>query len=132
VKTAGVTLIELVIVMAVMGILLATAIPSYQRYTLRVNRTEAIRLLLQASMCQERIYANYGNYDTSKCQPNSEYKRYQISYTPASTQGELYLAMATPMGTQVSDPCGSLSLNQNGARGIGGEKVNATKCWNGR
>jgi type IV pilus assembly protein PilE len=45
------TLVELIIVVAVMGILLATAVPSYQTYMLRVHRTEAIRMLLQVAMC---------------------------------------------------------------------------------
>jgi len=132
VKSNGMTLIELVIVMAVMGILLATAVPSYQRYMLRVHRTEAVRLLLQASMCQERVYASFGNYDTNKCRPGSEYKQYQVSYTPADTQSGIYLAMATPTGAQIADPCGSLSLDQNGARKISGMRISATKCWNGR
>ena len=132
VKVTGFTLIELMIVMAVMGILLATAVPSYQKYTLRVHRTEAIRLLLQAAMCQERVYASYGSYDTNRCQPGSEYEKYQVSYNPPDTQSGTYLAMATPSGAQIADPCGSLSLDQNGARKISGVNISTTKCWNGR
>lgn len=126
------TLIELVIVMAVMGILVAIAVPSYRSHMLRVHRSEAIRILLQASMCQERIYASNGNYDTNQCQPDSEYKQYQVSYTPADTQSGAYLAMATPAGAQLADPCGSLSIDQNGARNISGPDSSISKCWNGR
>lgn len=129
---AGMTLIELVIVMAVMGILVATAVPSYRSHMLRVHRTEAIRILLQASMCQERVYAGNGSYDTNQCQPGSEYKQYQLSYTPADTQSGVYLAVATPIGAQLDDPCGSLSLDQNGARNISGVNISSMKCWNGR
>lgn len=128
----GMTLIELVIVVAVMGILLATAVPSYRNYMLRVHRTEAIRLLLQASMCQERINARVGNYDTSLCQPKSEYQRYQMSYSSPDTQGQIYIAMATPKGAQIADPCGSLSLDQNGRRSISSLDISVMKCWNGR
>ena len=128
----GMTLIELVIVMAVMGILLALAVPSYQSYMLRVHRTEAIRMLLQASMCQQRIYAGHGNYDTNQCHPGSEYQRYQVTYQPPDTQGRTYIAMATPKGAQLADPCGSLSLDQNGARSISGVGSSIMKCWNGR
>lgn len=128
----GMTLIELVIVVAVMGILLALAAPAYQNHMLRVHRTEAIRLLLQASMCQERVNARAGNYDTSQCQPNSEYQRYELSYNSPDTQGQTYIAMATPMGAQIADPCGSLSLDQNGHKSIGSLKISAMKCWNGR
>ena len=128
----GMTLIELVIVVAVMGILLAIAIPSYSGYMLRVHRSEAIRMLLQASMCQERIYAGLDRYDTSKCRPVSEYQRYRISYASPDGLERSYIAMATPQGVQLDDACGSLSLDQNGAKGISANNVSVTKCWNGR
>ena len=128
----GMTLIELVIVMAVMGILLTLAVPSYQSYMLRVYRTEAIRMLLQASMCQQRIYASHGNYDTKRCRPGSEYQRYQVTYQPPDTLGRTYIALATPKGAQLADPCGRLSLDQNGARSISGAGGSIMKCWNGR
>ena len=128
----GMTLIELVIVMAVMGILIATAVPSYRDHMLRVHRTEAIRLLLQASMCQERIYAVNGNYDTNQCYPASEYQQYRVSYIPTETQSNTYLASAKPAGAQLADPCGSLTLDQNGARDISGKTISSMKCWNGR
>ncbi len=128
----GVTLIELVIVVAVMGILLAVATPGYRNHMLRVHRTEAIRLLLQASMCQERINASRGSYDTGLCQPVSEQQRYQLTYASPDTQGLAYVAIAIPTGAQLADPCGSLLLNQNGARSISAMDVDAVKCWNGR
>jgi type IV pilus assembly protein PilE len=128
----GMTLIELVIVVAVVGILLTTAIPSYRGYMLRVHRTEAIRMLLQASMCQQRTYAAHGSYDTSRCFPQTDQQRYQLTYSPAGAQGEIYLAVANPKDAQLADPCGSLTLDQNGARGISAMDASVTKCWNGR
>ena len=126
------TLIELVIVVAVIGILVTSAVPSYQTYILRVHRTEAIRMLLQASMCQEKIYASRGNYDTSQCQPGSEYGRYRITYSAERTQGRRYTASATPLGAQRTDPCGSLSLDQNGTRRVSSVEAGVAKCWGGR
>jgi len=126
------TLIELIIVVAVMGILLALAVPSYRSYVLRVHRTEAIRVLLQASMCQERVIASRGNYDTSRCRPVSDQQRYLLSYDSPDTQGRTYIAMATPTGAQLADPCGSLLLDQNGVRQISGTDMSVIKCWNGR
>jgi len=128
----GMTLIELLIVLAVMGILMATAIPGYRNYALRVNRSEAIRMLLQASMCQQRLIANSGQYDTSQCKPGSGQNRYQLSYEPPDSQGRTYLALAIPQDSQQADPCGSLSLDQNGAKGISNADMSITKCWNGR
>lgn len=131
-RARGMTLIELLIVVAVMGILLATAIPSYRSYTLRVHRTEAIRMLLQASMCQEKLIASRGNYDTNLCRPVSDQKRYQLSYNTPNSQGLSYLAMATPLGAQIADPCGSLILDQSGVRSISASNISSVKCWSGR
>ena len=128
----GMTLIELIIVVAVMGILLASAVPGYRNYTLRVHRTEAIRMLLQASMCQERLIASRGNYDTSLCKPVSEQQRYQLSYNSPESKGRSYVAMAVPIGAQLDDPCGSLLLDQSGARSISASNVRAVNCWSGR
>ena len=128
----GMTLIELIIVVAVMGILLAIAVPSYRNYTLRVHRTEAIRMLLQASMCQERLNANSGEYDTSRCKPVSEQQRYQMSYNSPDPKGRSYVAIAIPAGAQLDDPCGSLSLDQSGARGVSASNISVEKCWSGR
>lgn len=128
----GMTLIELVIVIAILGILMATAVPSYRSYTLRVHRAEAIRMLLQASMCQERLVASRGNYDTRLCQPVTATKRYQLSYNTADSQGLTYIAIATPTGAQLADPCGSLLLDQSGERSVSASNISVAKCWSGR
>lgn len=128
----GMTLIELVIVVAVMGILMATAVPGYRNYTLKVHRTEAIRMLLQAAMCQERLIASRGNYDTSLCRPVSAQHRYQLTYRSPGSQGRSYQALAIPTGAQLADPCGSLMLDHTGARAISGADISSLKCWNGR
>lgn len=128
----GMTLIELVIVVAIVGILLSLAVPSYRNYTIRVHRTEAIRMLIQASFCQERIHARRGRYDTGQCQTVSEQKHYQLSYRNPDTVGQSYEAIATPAGSQRADPCGRLSLNQSGEKGTSSTHISAMKCWNGR
>ena len=126
------TSIELIIVVAVIGILMTTAVPGYRGYMLRVHRTEAIRMLLQASMCQERIYASEGNYDTGRCHPNTEHHRYDVIYEPPDSVGEAYVAVATPVGDQLSDHCGSLSLDQNGGRSVSAVDGDVMACWSGR
>jgi type IV pilus assembly protein PilE len=128
----GMTLIELVIVVAIMAILLTLAVPSYQSYMLRVHRSEAIRMLMQASMCQERIHANHGRYDTGQCQAGAEQQHYRLTYESPNQQGQRYVASAVPQKQQLADSCGSLSLNQNGMKSISTENISVTKCWNGR
>ena len=80
VRASGFTLIELVIVVAVLAILMTLAVPNYRQYALRVQRGEAINMLLQAAMCQERVYARSGDYDTGSCLIDNKQNRYQISY----------------------------------------------------
>ena len=126
------TLIELVIVVAIMAILLTLAVPNYRSYTLRVHRSEAIRMLMQASMCQERIHANQGIYDTGRCRVVTDQHHYQLTYIPSDALLQSYLVVATPVGAQRADLCGSLSLNQSGARGISAVNISVTKCWSGR
>jgi len=126
------TLIELVIVIAIVGILTTIAVPAYRSYALRVHRTEAIGMLLQASMCQERLAASRGRYDTSLCRPASAQRRYEITYSDPDAQGNAYVAMAVPNGAQLADPCGSLILDQDGNRRISALNASVTKCWNGR
>jgi type IV pilus assembly protein PilE len=129
---SGMTLIELTIVVTVVAILMALAVPSYSKHSLRVHRSEAIRLLLQASICQEHVYAKNGNYDTSQCMPTSEYQRYQLGFQTQNEQSQSYTAIATPMGVQYEDVCGSLSLDQSGMRSISATGVSVSKCWNSR
>ena len=132
ISSSGMTLIELLFVIAIIGILLASAVPSYRSYTLRVHRAEAIKMLLQASMCQERLAASRGSYDTRLCQPVTATNRYQLSYNTADSQGLTYIAMANPTGAQLADPCGSLSLDQSGDRSISASDISVAKCWSGR
>lgn len=131
-SSRGMTLIELIIVVAVIAILLATAVPGYRNYTLRVHRTDAIRMLLKASMCQERLFASRGSYDTSLCKSVSGNQHYQLSYNSPDPQGQSYVAMAVPTGAQRDDPCGSLFVDQSGARRVSASNMSVDKCWSSR
>jgi Tfp pilus assembly protein PilE len=83
-------------------------------------------------MCQERLIASRGSYDTSLCRPVSDQHRYEISYESPGSQGRTYIAMAVPSGAQLADPCGSLILDQSGSRRVSASSASVVKCWNGR
>lgn len=129
----GFSLLELVIALAVVAILLALAVPAYQRYVQRGERAEAVRLLLAAAACQERVRAQGGYYDTSRCLDDASAAAYDLRIEPPGENASLaFTLVAEPKQLRGDDPCGSLSLDQAGTRGIGGSAEQLAACWGGR
>ena len=136
-KQRGVTLMELLTVLVIIGILSAIAIPSYRQYTLRANRAEAKTNLLFYAGALERCYTRFSSYSynsnaTLGCSvlaaaTNSENGLYQIN-TDVRTD-TTYTLTATPRGAQANDTgCGTLKLDQLNNRTITGTKTVAD-CW---
>ncbi len=135
-RTAGVTLIELLIVVAVIGILAAIAYPSYRQYVLRASRTEAKVALLQWAQVLEKCFTRFGTYSDPQCQAATNVAagslspegRYRVTpVAPITAMG--YVLQAAPQGGQAGDTqCGVFTLDQTGQRGVTGPGGVAT-CW---
>ena len=132
----GFTLIEMMITVALIGILTAVALPSYREYVLRGQRADAKTALMKASQWLERAATASGSYPAESSFPAalelSEGKKYDICYkqlkiTSTAALGTAYLLTASPKSPATDSVCGRLTLSQDGNRG-----VNATAACNNR
>ena len=135
----GFTLIEVMIVVAIVGILSAIALPSYNEYIRRVHRAEARAALLQGAQWMERAATATGTYPLTASFPTTlttmQSGRYTVAVAspPASAaSGAAFTLTATPAGGQVGDKCGSYTLTHSGVRGAASAASGAlvTECWN--
>ncbi len=132
-SSAGMTLVEIVLVVGLLGMLLSIAMPTYQGFLERGHRVEAIRLLLAAAACQERQRARRGTFDTTRCAGQSNNEFYRLIIEPeGQTSSSEFMLIAEPLERQRHDICGSLSLDQSGTQGISGPQNRLRKCWAGR
>lgn len=134
-RPGGFTLIELMIVIAVIAILLGVALPSYRDYVVRANRSEALEILLTTAACQERIYTKLNRYDTARCDSAATTVNgyYTISMT-TSNANQNYALTATPQNSQTEDSCGNLTLTDQGVHGSSetSDIQKIAECWRGR
>ncbi len=146
-RQRGFTLIEVMVVAAIVAVLAAVAIPSYTSYVARGKRADARGQLLQAAQFMQRFYAANDRYDADRggtavenVMPAGLKQSPQDSATPAYTltvqsSTTFYTLTMAPQGSMSNDKCGSYRLTADGARAniVGGATVTATvrqECWN--
>ena len=144
----GFTLIELMITVAVIGILTAIALPSYSEYVRKSRRTSAISALAEAAQFMERNMTLYNCYNYSSagaCVNQSGTAvalpttwaslpagsaMYTISFLAGTPTATSYTLEAVPKtGTpQANDACGTFKLTNTGVRSVTGSPA-ASTCW---
>jgi len=129
----GWTLIELVVVVAVLAILVMIAYPVYTEQIIKSRRPDGMALLYNAAQREQQFYtvnnsftatAGSGGLDISATSSDGYYT---LSIVADSTT---YTLTATRAGLQTADTrCGDLTLTHLGAKGNSGGSLPASKCW---
>jgi len=146
-KSKGFTLIELMIVVAIIGILVAVALPSYRSFVLKSHRTDAINGLLDAASRQARYYTINNTYSADMVTlgyPNSvsnaninpvpslANRYYDVSVltntAATATAPAKFTLKAAAAGTQANDLCGDFTYDDLGNKGVSGTATVAS-CW---
>ena len=115
----GFTLIELMIVVAVVGILAAIAVPSYNDSVRKSRRAQAKADLVEYAQMAERSFTVNNSYEPFDLPPNTPSPRqggdarYLIN---AATTATTFTITAVPQSGQDADKCGTLTINQAGVK----------------
>ncbi len=140
-RASGVTLIELMVVVMVIGVLAVIAMPSYRQFTIRAQRTEAKSALLRLATNQERFYLQNHTYGTiaqlaaTGFPTASEHDTYTLTLATIDGWQRDYTATATPTaggGTTGVDmtsdaDCATFTLTSQGVRAAAPDPN--LNCW---
>jgi type IV pilus assembly protein PilE len=152
---SGFTLIELMVTVAIVGILASVALPSYLQYVARGKRADAKALLLANAQFMERNFTECNRYDQNgdPCtaitatslpytkSPADGTAAYTIDFGATSTLTATSFTLSARRkagGSMASDACGDLTYNELGQKGSGdydgdgtaGDADDIAACWN--
>ena len=126
----GFTLIELMIVVAILAIIIMVAYPSYRDQVVKTRRAEGKAVLASAEARMERCFTRFSAYNNAACTGifplTSENGWYQV--TTSAIGATSYSLAAAPQKSQATDDthCGTLTVTSTGIRGQSGS---GTDCW---
>ena len=149
-RLGGFTLIEVMIVVAIVAILSAIAFPSYQESVRKSKRADARTQLLEVAQFMQRFYSQNDRYDQANDASGTAVvlpaaltmvprgaaagtQDYTIRFQAGTLSARSFTLEAVPRtgGSMASDKCGTLRINNVGRRTVSGESggMTAATCW---
>jgi type IV pilus assembly protein PilE len=139
-KSRGFTLIEVMVVMAIIGILAAIAYPSYKEQVARGRRADAKAALMERAQWLERLYSVSGKYNkladgtttvTADALPALETRTsdfYTLTLPTANLSASGFTLQLVPKSgsAMANDRCGTFGITNTGSR----TPTTPDDCWN--
>ena len=128
------TLIELIIVVAIVAILASVALPSWKSQVQKARRADARNTLMFVQVEQEKYRADNGSYTSSMATlglsgyNSTSRDYYNVSIVSSSATAFVASAAPNTNGGQNSDSCGTFAINQSGPD-ESGSYASITDCW---
>jgi len=130
-KTRGFTLIELMIVIAILAIIVAVGYPSYMEHVKKSRRAEGMGQLLELADRMERAYSDSGTYPTVISEvyvATTDGGFYTLSIVSANNVSFTVSAAPTSLGRQNDDKCETFTLTSLGQKSVSDSSLNS-HCW---
>lgn len=139
-SASGFTLVELMVTAAILGILLAIAIPNYREHVAKGKRADGMGVLLEAAQFMERNFSDSGRYDQTASgaaislplalttAPRGDAGSYYV-ISLSAVSATAFTLQAAPTNTMAGDACGTFTLTSTGVRAVAGGTKTKDQCW---
>ena len=131
-KTHGFTLIELMIVIAILSIIVAIGYPSYMEHVKKSRRAEGMGQLLELADRMERAYSDRGTYPTNISEvyvATTDNGLYTLSIVSANNVSFAISAAPTSVKGQNTDKCHTFKMTSLGDKSVSGGSLGTGDCW---
>ena len=140
-RQSGMTFIELLVVLVIISILSALAVPAYRDYVRRSDRATAKSALMENAQFMERNFTTANRYDQDSAGNDIDESKLPVPTAPKGDKPKYNIRLddlgattftlkAEPTGAMAGDACGTLTLDHTGKKGVEGGSKDVDFCWN--